>query len=323
MHLFAPRETTRWRVHRRAFGRTPGITNYMMTGPVTVAYNLVDTAMGTKTEAFLDAGKNPPDGAIIHYWLATKPEGDVTLAILDASGAEIRSYSSKSEDPPKVPAEQGMNRFVWDLRYPSATKLEDKGKPDMFALFMEEMISPRAMPGSYQVRLTVGDTSQTRPFSVAMDPRIDTSPEALAEQFNMKIAIRDQVSAVHESVNRIRRVRSQVESWEERAKKAEIADVTSAAAALKEKLSVVEDEMLMVDGSKPQPGPSRLKEKLTGLSGMIDESDDPPTQGSGEVLDLLGERLDVERIKLDRIVGDDLQAFNELVTRSGLAPVSP
>ena len=63
--------------------------------------------------------------------------------------------------------------------------------------------------------------------------------------------------------------------------------------------------------------------KLTGLSGMIDESDDPPTQGAGAVFDLLGERLDVERIKFDRIVGDDLQAFNELVSRSGIAPVSP
>jgi hypothetical protein len=323
MHLFQPRDTTRWRVHRRAFGRTPDITNYMMTGPVTVAYKLVDTPMGTKTEEFLDAGKNPPDGAIIHYWFAEKPEDEVTLTILDGTGSEIRSFSSKSEDPPKVPADKGMNRFVWDCRYPSATKLEDKGKPDMFAAFLDDMIAPRALPGTFQVRITSGDTSQTQSFTLVMDPRIETRPEGLAEQFNMKLAIRDQVSAVHESVNRIRRVRSQVEMWEERAKSADNSEITTAASELKDKLAAVENELLIVDGSKPQPGPSKLKEKLTGLSGMIDESDDPPTQGAGAVFDLLGERLDVERIKLDRIVGDDLQAFNELVSRSGIAPVSP
>lgn len=323
VHLFQPRDTTRWRVHRRAFSRTPGITNYMMTGPVTVAYNLVDTPMGTKTEQFLDAGKNPPDGVVIHYWFDAKPEGEVSLAILDADGAEVRRFSSIGEDTPRVPAEAGMNRFIWDMRYPTATRLMEGGKPDIFASFMDDMIAPRALPGAYQVRLTIGEESWTQPFNLVMDPRIGTTQEQLAEQFNLKIAIRDQISALHESVNRIRRVRTQVAAWEERAKTAENNDVAEAAAALKEKLAAIEDRMVVVDGSKPKPGPSRLKEKLAGLSGMIDESDDPPTQGAGEVFNLLGERVDVERINLERVIGDDLQAFNDLVNRSGLAPVAP
>src|SRR5262249_7125634 len=69
-HLFAPRETVRRRLYGRAYDpKSKAHVNYKMTGPVTVAYKLVDTPDGRTAERFYNAGQNPPEGVIIHYWL--------------------------------------------------------------------------------------------------------------------------------------------------------------------------------------------------------------------------------------------------------------
>ncbi|HVB64042.1 MAG TPA: glycosyl hydrolase, partial [Nitrolancea sp.] len=106
-HLFKPRDTTRVRTYGRAYGGTPDRINYMMAGPVTVAYKQVETPMGTAGFDFLDAGKNPPNGVIIHYYLKEQPEGDVTLRILDSEGHEINSFSSSGDRLPRVPVAAG------------------------------------------------------------------------------------------------------------------------------------------------------------------------------------------------------------------------
>ena len=94
-------------------------------------------------EAVADAGRrrvgeNPPGGAVVYYWLKDRPQGDVTLEFLDSAGKLVRKFSSKAVEPPpgaargrrrirsapppaRVPAQAGMNRFVWNLRYPDAT----------------------------------------------------------------------------------------------------------------------------------------------------------------------------------------------------------
>ena len=116
-HLFKPRDTTRVRHYGRAYGdKTSDRVNYMMAGPVTVALRARETPMGTQEFDFLDAGKNPPNGVVIHYYLKSKPDGDVTLRILDASGNEINAFSSEGDDTPRVPVAAGANRFVWDYR---------------------------------------------------------------------------------------------------------------------------------------------------------------------------------------------------------------
>ena len=131
-----------------------------MTGPVTVAYKPTEAANGAKTEAFYDAGQEPTGGR--HHPLLAEGEARParsSSSILDADGTEIRSFTTKKEqpaggqqptgaeegavqaatgeeevsseeepqadDPLWVPVAPGMNRFVWDYRYPEPTKLED------------------------------------------------------------------------------------------------------------------------------------------------------------------------------------------------------
>jgi len=318
-YLYQPRPTVRWRFYGRGFYRHPKTANYKMTGPVTVTYRLRETPMGTNGEEFLDAGKNPPDGAIIHYYLKEEPADEVTLSILDEQGNVIRTFSSKSEEPPRVPVQAGMNRFVWDLRHEGATKLEGPAKRDRFEQALEIAVRPRALPGRYQVQLKVGETVLAQSFEVVRDPRLPASDEDLRAQFELKVAIRDRISEVHDAVNRIRRLRKQVEEWEERAKAAGKSDaIAEAAKAFKEKLETLERELVQVDSDKPQPGPARVREKLIALSSMIDESDDRPTKGAHEVYELLAGQVGELLVRLRQVLEEEQRQFSERLAQAGV-----
>ena len=147
-------------------------------------------------------GENPPDGAIINYFLRDDARGPVTLEILTESGDLIRRYSS--DDPPEpplegqnvpdywprppqvLPAEAGLHRFVWDLHYPRPAVLRF-GYP-IAAVPYNTPVTPFGswvLPGRYTVRLTANGTSHTRPLTVKMDPRVKTPTAELERQFRL------------------------------------------------------------------------------------------------------------------------------------------
>src|SRR5262249_21941957 len=147
-----------------------------------------DKPNGEKAKVFLDAGQNPPDGVLVYYYLKQKPEGEITLAFLDAKGNEIKRFSSeerpantdsqstseaekKKKDEKKEPhilKEAGTNRFVWNMRYPDPSKVEG------YVASEDTLSGPLAPPGKYQVRLMVGDETYTETFEIHKDPRIST-----------------------------------------------------------------------------------------------------------------------------------------------------
>lgn len=319
--LFKPRPTVRFRVYGRAFGRTPGITNYKMTGPVTVAYRPVETASGGSREAFLDAGENPPNGVIVHYFLKDAPTGEVQLEFLDGNGEVLRSFSSTTEKGLRVPVAQGANRFVWDMRGTKPTALDDAPAADRFEAMMEEAVAPRVVPGEYQVRLTVGETTLTESFEILADPRLPVSAEELQRQYDLKSAIRDDLNSVHQALNQLRKIRKQVDAWAERFKD-DREEITTAAVSVKEALSEIEAALTNVDSQKPQPGTAKLKEKLVALSVMIDESDDAPTQGAQELHAELGDQLESTQARLSHVVRDDVQKLNELLKSANVQLIS-
>jgi photosystem II stability/assembly factor-like uncharacterized protein len=350
-HLMKPRDTVRFRLYGRSQGKSKVNTNYKMTGPVTVAYRRVETPQGGVQEQFLDAGRNPPDGVIIHYWLR-EPSDSLRLAIFDSQGNEIRSFTPKrekkpaaeatdteaevqqvtaAEEPAEIEAEAddeeeapyapnaaGMNRFVWDYRYPKPAKIET-GSRGSREEALEGVGGPRAIPGAYEVRLTVGDTVLKQPFTLLPDPRLPASAEDLKAQFTLKMRIRDATSETNTAVNSVRRLRSQVEAWEKRA--GDKQSILDAAGALKKDLRAVEAELINVDFEKPRPGTNRIKEKFDSLSSMIDESDDKPTAGAYEVFDMLRGQLDTQLARLREVVDGPVARFNELIRSEGLPAV--
>ena len=134
---------------------------------------------GERQRDFIDAGDARPLGVIIYYLLSDRA-GEVSLTILDAEGNEIRSFTGDAipterflsfdnrgyeqdlvTGRPKARVSKGLNRFIWDMRYPAVSRIP--GLPPV-------VINPIAKPGTYQVRLTVDGQSQTESFEIEINP---------------------------------------------------------------------------------------------------------------------------------------------------------
>ncbi len=144
-------------------------------------------------------------GLVLDYYLVGNAS-DVELEILDTEGNALRRFSSKAPGrqtamtqdmrapemiaigTPRLPAEAGHNRFVWDLRHHGAWSSNARGGGRG---------GPAAVPGNYEARLTVGSWTETVPFEILMDPRVEADGVTLAdlqEQLEINVEIRDLMS---------------------------------------------------------------------------------------------------------------------------------
>lgn len=300
--------------------RGPG-KNYMMGLGSAITFIEEKGENNEQKRKMLDAGENPPQGVILYYWLEAIPASPIKLTILDKAGNEVKSFTSKGADTPKeettLPAKPGLNRFVWDMRYPDAVKVPGD-------LTTEKAVTgPRAAPGHYQAQLTVGDTSQRVPFTILVDPRIDVSQADLDTQFALWQQITDKISDTHRGINKLRKIRRQLDGWIERAEDNQ--QIVDAARSIHQKLSTIERELIQTEaktGNDRLRLPARLNTKLIGLISIVAAADARPPQQTYDVLGHLGGQVDEQLALLDGIIGDDLAAFNDLVLSAHLTPVS-
>jgi hypothetical protein len=290
----------------------------------------------------LDAGENPPSGAIVHYWLKDVPAGELTLTFLDDAGKEIRSFTSKAapkpgasmvspapaaeagedapapaagEDEPRPTKQAGANRFVWDLRGPNATKIPDnKGRGGT----MDSLTAPRVGPGQYQVRLTVGGNTYTQPFEVVKDPRVAATDADLREQYALARKSHELLTRTHDAILKLRGVRAQAEAWAKRAPA-----VKDAAQAVVTALNTIEDELLTVKSDDPRMFPAKLNTRLATVVTLIEYSDAKPTASLRDLCENLTLRAEMELAKLDRCLNEDVAAFNARCREAGVAAIVP
>src|SRR5438477_10123617 len=103
-----------------------------------------------------------------------------------------------------------MNRLVWDLRYDD--QIQSSG-----AIYSGN--SPKGtieLPGDYQVKLTVGGKSQTAPLHLAIDARTKGPEAAVQKQFTLATQVNDRISQLHQAVNAIRDLKSQIQALHKR-----------------------------------------------------------------------------------------------------------
>ncbi len=150
------------------------------------------------------AGQNPPDGAVINYYLSGKVAKPVTLEITDATGKLVRQYSS-DEKPYTIPdvnlpaywirpqqllsGEAGTHRFMWDMHYPPLDLPPSYPIAATYHQTAPDPTSPWVMPGTYTVKLTVGGKTYTQPLVITMDPRVKTSTAALKQQHDLSLMV--------------------------------------------------------------------------------------------------------------------------------------
>ncbi len=324
-HLFQPRPTIRTTLGRGFRGDADNRRAFHSTGGFVASYRLVrDPQTGQDRTAYLDAGENAPAGVVVHYLLREKPQGEVNLAFLDSGGALIKEFSSGGDDGakkkgPKAPAAAGMNRFVWDMRYPDAHEVPG-------AIFWNGGVTgPRAAPGTYQVRLTVDGKTYTQPFEIKRDPRIAASDADLKEQFDFLIEIRDRLSEAHDAINNLRAVRGQLDDWVKRAEGRPAAkQLAEAAEGVKAKLGAVEEELIQFRSKAhedPLNFPIKLNNKLASLSGAVAAADAKPTAQAREVYRELSSRIIDQLAILREVVNADVAGFSRLVQQAELPAV--
>jgi hypothetical protein len=189
-----------------------------------------DTYSDTPLPPDEPAAANPPDGAIVDYYLAQNQTSPVTLEILDAHGQLVRKYSSDDKAPVSeddlskqliplywlkpfrmLPADAGMHRWVWDLHYstPDSTRHDYPisavpGDTPRFPL------GPNALPGSYTARLTVNGKSSTTPFTVRLDPRIKISAADLEKKFQTERKLASMLDQTSKAVAQAASIREQL-----------------------------------------------------------------------------------------------------------------
>ncbi|NKB70690.1 MAG: glycosyl hydrolase [Candidatus Latescibacteria bacterium] len=336
--LFAPSPAyRRWLQWGAFWKREAGDSKYYMTGLGGAAlFRQGEVEDGSWGRQYLDAGENPPQGVLVYYWLEEDIEEPLALSFRDAQGEEITAFTScpdeedsgdeeqeKDTGPAEVyapPCRAGLNRFVWDMRYPDAPPLAG---PDN----KKGTNGPLAPPGRYQVVLEVGTQTWTQSFEICKDPRSTATPDEFQAQFELWRKIRDKTAQVHAAVDRVRQLRQQVEQWRDRAQKMdeEGAEVVTAARQLDDKLKEIEGQLSQTEDKSGSGGlrlPVRLNDKIAGLASVVACADEAPPQQAYEVFDHLAREIEAQRVRLDGLVAGDIAAFDDIVRRCGIPALS-
>ncbi len=263
---------------------------------------------------------------------ATALAPPASIAFLDARGAVIREFrpkpagydtlsdEDKALDPgPWMPVRAGVNRFVWDLRHHGAMRLRGNRTGE------EADRGPLVLPGTYQVRLRIGDRTLTESFEVVNDPRSPASIDELREQLDCLLAIRDRVSAAYAAVQRGRDASEAVRQWCARLARHGGHDAAvEAGEALRDALAAVESALILPGEHTDTFGLHhrvRLNAALASVISIVDSADAPPTTQARALAEEYMARVDAGIERLDRLLDRDLGTFNDLVSEAGLPPV--
>jgi photosystem II stability/assembly factor-like uncharacterized protein len=217
--------------------------------------------------------------------------------------------------PPTAPMAAGLNRATWDLDYPGAVTF-----PNMI-LWGATTGGPLALPGTYQVRLTVDGKSQTQPLVVRKHPLRNTPDADLQQQFTLALQIRDKVSEANNAVIRIRKIKDEVK---DRLTKSQDAQLKAAGERLTKSLSAVEEDIYQVrnqSGQDPLNFPIKTNNRLASLLGMTLRGEGKPTANIAPIFEDLKKELKAETDRLDEVLTADLAAFNAEAKRAGVDPI--
>ena len=281
---------------------------------------------GHVSRRMLDAGSDPQRGVVMRYFLAEKPEGAVTLAILDKNGKEVSRHTSdlpeKKEDRKGVylTAEPGMNVFAWPMTCPPGQKMEGSEAH-------QPPPGPLALPGAYSARLAVDDQVFEQPFHLHPHPRVAMSQAEFQAQFDFLLRIQEKINELTRAVNRVRSLRAQVEGWIKRTAEMEAhAEIKKAGGKVLDGLAAIERELVQVEFLSEWDSlnyPPKLIEKLGMLPSVAGGSDHPPTRQAYEVFEKLSSEADEHLGSLGHLMENELEDLNGLLSAQEVPPVMP
>jgi photosystem II stability/assembly factor-like uncharacterized protein len=285
------------------------------------------------------AGQNPPDGAIINYYLKEAAAGNVALEIFDAKGKLVRRYSSTDKPEPvdekalDVPtywirptpilsARAGSHRFVWDQHYPPPPGPRSYPIAAIYRDTASEPKGPWVLPGNYQVRLTVGAKSYEQPLVVRMDPRVRTPAEGLTQQFELSMECYEGMRLAQEALAQIRSLRERLKELQAKA-----GNLEEAVAQLDRKAGALAGSERR-RGQPPAPGPreaslARLAAELQHLLTVLQGADETPTAQAQAACREAHKELENLLSRWRELADKDVKALNERLRKAGQPSLAP
>jgi hypothetical protein len=291
------------------------------------------------------AGENPPDGAMIDYYLGASAKGPITLEIKDANGAVVRRYSSDDpiqadepqlnippywiRPPQKLSAERGLHRFLWDLHYKPVPGVAPQYPiAAVYRNTAPAPTSPWAMPGDYTVVLTVNGKKSEQPLHLTMDPRVKTSTADLTRQFDASMKMYNEWLALSGISNEARKIRGQITELRSR-----ITDAT-----LKSHLDALAEKIQNVAGAggggfggggggaggggAARATAASVSGRARTLFGLVEEADvAPTTQIAAAIPDVVTDSRAVQQ-SWESIKATDIPALNQELRAAGLSAIT-
>ena len=287
------------------------------------------------------AGQNPPDGAMIDYFLNTPVKGPLTLTIYDEKGSEVASFSSEQKQvqypPANVPSywfapetvlsnATGVNRFVWDLRYRAPATLPYSYYGDLldyteytFADHAIPGLTPRQQPrgplvapGKYTVEVRYNDKTMRQSLTVEMDPRVHTPQQDLIQQRDLALEITAGMKASYDSYHQMAALRK---SLTERMKSLQDSAAKSTAQDLQKKIDALET------GTKKDPGVGPVNRDLARLIFSVENADIRPTATVQASVEQSCEILDKNLAQWRELNEQQIPSFNQVLAKENLPPL--
>ncbi|AKD53637.1 VPS10 domain-containing protein [Spirosoma radiotolerans] len=267
-------------------------------------------------------GENHPNGVLIHYFIKkAEPATEVKLDILTGDGRVIRALSNKAkEKADQLMVKSGGGRFVWDMRYPGY-----KTFPGM-VFYGSPNLGPKAVPGKYQVRLTVNGQSQTQPFDILKDPRLKTTPDDFQAQFDFLMKVRDKVTEANEGIINLRKIRDDLTYLKNKMGTDEKnKDLNEAIKKFEDELKTIENDIHQTKNSSVQDPLNygiKLNNRLAHLMTEQAQGDYRPTKQGEEVRSKLTQAIDEELGKLKISIESNLLRINQMAKDKGVVLVN-
>ncbi|MEQ8815911.1 MAG: glycosyl hydrolase [Thalassobaculum sp.] len=324
--LIAPRPTIRTKL---AWSAGRGNLNGISYGPafgIDGSTHLVERPDGSRVRHHLDVGENPPNGAIVYYWLPEGADGPVRLTVRDAAGTTVAGFAS--DDTAAAVARRpgtkpGLNRFVWDLKVAGPAKLDPALSPRKLKPLAgdgEPPAGPTVVPGAYRVELEVAGATLAAGFTVVPDPRLATSEADYTAQFNLLQSLNATLSILNEGVNRIRGLKRQLADLPQRLGGGRDA-LREQAAAIAGELSAVEGALVDVKRESPRDvlrNPAGLDDTLIDLINVASTADAAPTtQAHAVSAEIIG-KVRAQIAALDGIVDGAIATLNAALAEAGI-----
>jgi photosystem II stability/assembly factor-like uncharacterized protein len=283
-------------------------------------------------------GQNPPDGAVLDYFLAQPASGPVTLEIVDAQGQLVRRFSSA--DMPEVSqtelkkqliplywirmpkilsASAGMRRWVWDLHYPSPTAAQHEYPISAVPYDTPRSpLGPLALPGEYTARLTVNGHTSTAPLTVKMDPRVNTPPAGIEQQFTLEMRLASELTASSAAVAEAHSVLDQLHKIGTQAK----GRLAESIAALDQKMgTILGGTTPAVASAAPEPTLTRENGAVSTLYASVGQADAAPTAAQINAVADTERDLSAVMKRWDEIKKSDLPALNRQLKNADLSEI--